>query len=159
MVALSMMTGAAATAKSDKTQTTEFRVTLTSQGTTLRQVGADGEIAYGWNQLAGTAPSDSGDIGVEMLGNVQYVDGRGPIFGFVTLKFASLSDVGFHMQGKATKDSSDVTHFTGKLKVLGGTAALIGVKGGGSFSGTRAAALGSPVELDFTIKLRGIDIG
>jgi hypothetical protein len=142
----------------EKVQSTEFQVTLTSQQTVLRTVGTDGEITYGWNQLTGTASSDSGDIGVEMLGNVQYVEGSGPVFGFATLKFASLAEVGFRMHGKGVK-GSDSTTFTGTLKVIGGTASLIGVKGGGSFTGTRRDELGAAVDFDMTIKLRGVEIG
>jgi hypothetical protein len=143
----------------DPVQTTKFTVTLTSRQTVLDQLGAGGAITYGWNQLTGTAPSSSGDIDVELLGNVQYTDGEGPFFGFTTLTFASLAHVGFRMHGNATKDSSGVTHLTAKLKVIGGSGALIGVRGGGSFTGTRAAQPGSPVELSFTIKLRGVSVG
>ena len=146
-------------AKPSKVQTTKFHVSLTSQGTTLFQVGRGGNITYGWNHLTGTATSDSGDIGVELLGNVQYTDGVGPIFGFVTLHFVSLSDAGFRWNGKATKGSGGATEFRAKMKVIGGNAALTGVKGTGSFNGGRAGTLGSAVELDFVIKLAGIDIG
>ena len=156
---LVVLASAPAVARTSKVQTTKFHVSLTSQGTTLQQVGAKGEITYGWNHLTGTATSDSGNIGVDLLGNVQYTNGQGPIFGFVTLHFASLSDVGFRVQGKATKGSGGATDFSAKMKVIGGNAALIGVKGGGSFTGSRSGALGSPVELDFTIRLGGITIG
>jgi len=143
----------------DRVQTTEFHVTLTSEGSTLQQVGKSGEITYGWNHLTGTAASDSGDIKVDMLGNVQYTEGSGPFFGFVTLRFASLSDVAFRMRGRAALQSDGSTDLKAKLRVIGGNGALIGVKGGGEFTGTRAAAVGSPIELDFTIRLRGLDFG
>jgi len=141
------------------TQTTRFTVTLTSQQTVLEKLGAGGEITYGWNQLTGTAPSASGDIGVTLLGNVEYTNGVGPFFGFMTLKFASLATVGTRLSGKATKDSSGVTHFQAKMRIIGGSAALIGAKGTGSFTGTRRDDLGGVVELDVTLKLRGVDIG
>jgi hypothetical protein len=159
LTALVASPAAAESRGTGKVRTTRFTVTLTSQQTVLHQAGTDGEVTYGWNQLTGTATSDSGDVHVEMLGNVQYVDGQGPIFGSVTLTFASQSVVGFRMKGDAAKDSSGTTNFTGTLKVLGGTAALNQAKGGGRFTGSRSAALGSPVVLEFTIKLRGLDIG
>jgi len=140
-------------------QTIRFTVTLTSQQTVLEKLGTGGEIAYGWNQLSGTAPSASGDIGVTLLGNVEYTNGVGPFFGFMTLKFASLSTVGTRLTGKATKDSNGVTHFNAKMRVIGGNAALIGAKGTGSFTGTRRDDLGGAVELDVTLKIRGVDIG
>jgi hypothetical protein len=146
-------------AKPSKVQTTKFHVSLTSQGTTLFQVGRGGDVTYGWNHLTGTATSDSGDIGVDLLGNVQYTNGAGPMFGFVTLHFASLSDVGFRFDGKATKGSAGATDVTATMKVIGGNAALTGVKGTGGFTGSRSGEVGSPVELDFVIRLRGIEIG
>ena len=59
----------------------------------LEKLGAGGEITYGWNQLTGTAPSASGDIGVTLLGNVEYTNGVGPFFGFMTLKLRGV-DIG-----------------------------------------------------------------
>ena len=147
-------------AETSKAQVTKFTVTLTSQQTVLHQVGADGQHTYGWNQLTGTGSSDSGDIGVELLGNVQYTKGQGPFFGFVTMHFASLADVGFRLVGgKATKDSDGVSHFTAAMKVIGGTGALNTAKGSGTFTGSRTAELGSPVAASFTIRITGVDIG
>ncbi len=141
------------------TQTTKFTVILTSQQTVLEQVGAGGDTTYGWNQLTGTASSASGDIGVTLLGNVVYTNGEGPFFGFLTLEFASLSTVGLRIDGRATKGSDGVTELAAKMKVIGGNAALTGAKGTGSFSGSRRDDLGGAVELQVTVKLRGIDIG
>jgi hypothetical protein len=144
-------------AQQSDVRTTKFHVSLASLDTTLFQVGRGGDITFGWNHLIGTATSDSGDIGVDLLGNVQYTKGVGPMFGFVTLHFASLSDVGFRWEGKATKGSGGATGFSAKMKVIGGSAALTGVKGVGSFRGSRSGELGSRVELDFTIRLRQTD--
>ena len=159
-LALSLAVGSApAVAKTSKVQTTTFHVSLTSQGPTFFQVGKSGDITYGWNHLTGTATSDSGDIGVDLLGNVHYTNGAGPNFGFVTLHLASLSDVGFRFQGTAKPGSGGSTKINAKMKVIGGNAAMTGVKGTGSFAGGRSGEVGSPVELDFTIKLHGIQIG
>jgi hypothetical protein len=165
LVATTAGTAAAGTARQSGSgskhavQVTKFTVTLTSQQTVLEQVGSGGDITYGWNRLTGTAPSASGDIGVTLLGNVVYTNGEGPFFGFLTLKFASLSTVGLRVEGRATKGSDGVTDFDAKMKVIGGNAALTGAKGTGSFTGSRRDDLGGAVELQVTIKLRGIDIG
>jgi hypothetical protein len=45
------------------------------------------------------------------------------------------------------------------MRVSGGSAALIGAKGTGSFTGTRRDDLGGAVELQVTVKIRGITIG
>jgi hypothetical protein len=141
-------------------QTTTFSVTLTSQQTVLEQVGRGGARTYGWNQLTGTASSASGDIGVTLLGNVDYTNGEGPFFGFMTLKFASLSTVGLRIvTGRATKDASGTTNLTANMRVIGGNAALTGAKGTGSFTGTRSAELGAPIQIDVRVKIHGVDIG
>jgi len=41
--------------------------------------------------------------------------------------------------------------------VIGGNAAFTGATGNGSFTGTRAAALGSPIVIKIPIKVRGIN--
>ena len=54
---------------------------LTSQQRVLHKVGANTENLYGWNQLTGTAQFDGAAVEVEMLGNVQYLNGSGGFFG------------------------------------------------------------------------------
>jgi hypothetical protein len=44
-----------------------------------------------------------------LLGNVSYVDGSGPFYGFLTLEFASLSTLGMTLDGKAAKRSDGST--------------------------------------------------
>jgi hypothetical protein len=143
----------------DKVQVTKFHVTLTSQGTTLHQVGGDGQYTYGWNLLTGTGSSDSGNIEVNLQGAVDYENGEGTFSGFITLKFASLAEVGFTMRGTTTKSSDGTSRFTSKMKVIEGTGALIGAKGTGAWKGSRSGVLGSPVEADFVIRISGIDLG
>ena len=95
---------------------------LDSQSRTLHTVGADGSMTYGWNQLVGTATVDGQPVGVELLGNVNYVKGSGPIFGFVTFTFADGSTLGMQFQGAATATANgDETSFAATLGVIGGT--------------------------------------
>lgn len=75
----------------------------------LQQLGAGGDITYGWNELTGTAPSASGNVGVTLLGNFEYADGVGPFFGFMTLKFASFSTVGTRRDDLGGAVELDVT--------------------------------------------------
>lgn len=143
----------------NEVQITQFHVTLTSQGSDLHQVGADGEITYGSILLTGTGASDSGDIQVELQGAVNYENGDGRFSGFVTLTFASQAQVGFTMTGEASATDAGGADLTSKLRVIEGTGAMIGVKGVGAWTGSRDAAVGAPIEADFVIKLRGVDIG
>jgi hypothetical protein len=119
----------------------EVTVTLTSKQTALTQVGKGGGITYGWNQLTGSTDTPSGKTEVELLGNVDYLNGSGRFFGFV-------------MEGRAVKQADGSTKLKAALKVIDGNAAFTGAKGAGSFTGTRTAALGSPIEITIKAKLR-----
>ena len=155
VVIVAVMAGPAP-AKSAKTTKITVTVSLTSSQRILEQVGRGGVITYGWNQLSGTASTASGDVTVQILGNVEYTNGSGPFFGFLTLKFASLSTLGLHMEGTATLRKEGTTALKAKLRVIGGNAAFTGASGTGSFTGERKAALGSPIDIKITINVRGI---
>ena len=152
VVGLLLAVAAPAGAKSNGVTTISFTVTLTSQQKILQQVGRGGAITYGWNDLTGTAKTPSGDVSVQVLGSVEYTRGSGPFFGLMTLRFASLSKLGLHLGGHATLRKDGTTALTSKLRILGGSAAFTGATGGGSFTGGRTAALGSPITI--TIKIR-----
>jgi hypothetical protein len=146
--------GVAGAQNSGQTSSIEVTVTLTSKQTALTQVGKGGDVTYGWNQLTGSTDTPSGKTDVELLGNVDYLNGSGRFFGFVTMKFASLSTLGFVMEGRAVKQADGSTKLKAALKVIDGNAAFTGARGEGSFTGTRAAALGSPIEITIKAKLR-----
>jgi hypothetical protein len=129
---------------------------LSSQSRTLHTVGADGSVTYGWNQLVGTATVDGQPVAVEMLGNVSYVKGSGPIFGFVTYMFADGSTLGVQFQGAATAiGNGDDTSFAATLGVLGGRGRYASATGTGIFNGSRKATLGSMVSSSFDLTIAG----
>jgi hypothetical protein len=146
--------GVAGAQNSGQIANIEVTVTLTSKQTVLTQVGKGGDITYGWNQLTGSTDTPSGKTDVELLGNVDYRNGSGRFFGFVRMKFASLSTLGFVMEGSATKQADSSTKLKATLKAIDGNAAFTAARGTGSFTGTRAAALGSPIEITIKAKLR-----
>jgi hypothetical protein len=134
----------------------EVKADLDSRSRTLHTVGADGSVTYGWNQLVGTASVDGQPVGVEMLGNVNYVKGSGPIFGFVTYTFADGSTLGVQMQGAATASADgNETTFAATLGVLGGTGRYASATGTGIFTGSRQAALGTVVSSTFDLTIDG----
>jgi hypothetical protein len=139
---------------SGQTSRIAVTVTLASKQTVLTQVGRGGAITYGWNQLVGSADTPSGKTDVEFLGNVDYLNGSGRFFGFVTMKFASLSTLAFLVEGKAKKQADGTTKLNAGLKVIDGNAAFTGARGGGSLAGTRAAALGSPITITIKANVR-----
>ena len=133
-----------------------LETTLTSQSRTLHDAGADGDKTYGWNQLTGASSLDDQPVDVEMLASVDYVDGSGPFFGFLTFTFADGSTLGFAMQGSAQLDSAaDETTFVSTLTVIGGTGTYAATTGSGVFSGRRTAELGGDVAASFDLGLHG----
>jgi quercetin dioxygenase-like cupin family protein len=128
---------------------------LESQTRTLSMVGANGSEVYGWNQLAGNDAAD-GNVGVVMLANVNYENGSGPFFGFVTFTFADGSTLAVRMQGTATAaPAGSATAFAATLGVIGGTGRYLSAKGTGTFTGSRTAALGTTVSATFNLTLTG----
>lgn len=154
LLATSLSGAVAAAQSSNQTSRVDVTVTLTSKQTVVTQVGRGGATTYGWNQLTGTSTTPSGTTSVEFLGNVDYTNGSGRFFGFLTLKFASLSTVGFLVEGKASKQASGITKLKAALTVIDGNAAFTGATGAGSFTGTRAAALGSPIQITIKAAVR-----
>ncbi len=132
-----------------------LETTLTSDSRVLHQVGAGDAATYGWNRLLGTATLDGQPVGVEMLANVNYLNGSGPFFGFITFTFADGSTLGVSMQGQATvagAGSTD-TSFASTLGVIGGTGTYVNDTGYGTFTGARTAALGGQVSATFDLQL------
>jgi hypothetical protein len=150
-------TGGPGSAGSDEPTRISFDVTLTSQQRILEEVGRGGDTTYGWNELTGTAATSSGDVQVQMLGNVEYLEGSGEFFGFLTVRFASLSTLGLRMDGEATQRDDGSTGLKAKLRVIGGNAAMTGVTGKGRITGERREELGGAIEITVTLRLRGLD--
>lgn len=136
-------------------ETVEFPVTLTSAESRLLKVGPQDQHTYGWNKLVGTATFKGQSISVEMLGNVDYDNGNGPFFGFVTLTTTPNNTIGMRMDGSATVRSDGSTALSGTFTVIGGTGTFVNVVGNGTMEGSRKAAVGSPVELVFKLNLSG----
>jgi len=148
------LSGVAGAQGGGQTSSVDVTVALSSKQTVLTQAGRGGDVTYGWNQLVGSTTTPSGPTTVEILGNVDYLNGSGRFFGFLTMRFASLSTVGFLMEGRAAKQADGTTKLTATLKVVDGTAAFTGARGSGSFRGARAAALGSPIEITIRARVR-----
>jgi len=131
-------------------------VDLESQSRNLHTVGVDGSVTYGSNELVGTATVDGQPVAVEFLGNVSYVKGSGPLFGFLTYTFADGSTLGAQIQGAAsTTTDGGETSFAATLGVLGGTGRYGTATGSGVFTGSRKAALGTTVSATFDLTITG----
>ncbi|HEX5586533.1 MAG TPA: cupin domain-containing protein [Acidimicrobiia bacterium] len=128
--------------------------TLTSESRALAQVGPGAASTYGTNHLLGTATVDGQTVTVDMQANVQYTNGSGPFFGFVTFTYPDGSTIAVSMQGQAAATAgSDDTTFAATLGVIGGTGTFVDATGSGTFTGTRQSALGGQVSAVFDLQL------
>ena len=150
LVALAGLAGSPAQAA--KARTLVFDVDLTSAGTTLETL--PGDVTYGWNDLQGPTRWGKSAAQMRFLGNVDYVSGTGPFGGFVTVTRADGVKIAFSVSGWATSPETSGTanaKFRGTLTVIGGTGPYAKATGTGTMAGYRKSALGSPVELTFSV--------
>ena len=154
LVALVGLAGAPAQAA--KAKNLVFNVDLTSSGTTLETL--PGEITYGWNDLRGPTRWGKKDAALRFLGSVDYVNGTGPFGGFVTVTRADGVKLAFSVSGWATtpadQEGTANATFRGTVTVIGGTGPYARATGTGTMEGFRKAALGSPVELTFSVTVQ-----
>lgn len=154
LVALGGLVGAPAQAA--KSKNLVFNVDLTSSGTTLETL--PGEITYGWNDLRGPTRWGKKDAALRFLGSVDYVNGTGPFGGFVTVTRADGVKLAFSVSGWATtpadQEGTANATFRGTVTVIGGTGPYAKATGTGTMEGYRKAALGSPVELTFSVTVQ-----
>lgn len=142
-------------------RTVSWDVALTSAQRIIRQVGPASTLNYGWNELVGPTTVDGAPAQVQMLGNVDYENGTGPFFGFVTLEFATGDVLALRMDGQATQSpgaqGSTDSSFQAELTVIGGSGAYVGATGGrGTFTGSRSAELGGQVTGSMTVTVAGL---
>lgn len=126
---------------------------LASQTRTLLNAGPRGSITYGWNRLTGTSPLEGRIVSVDMLGNVNYVAGNGPFFGFITFTFDDKSTLAVSMQGQAIQSPSGASTVAATLGIFGGTGRYEKATGTGTFVGSRAAAVGATVDSTFDLQV------
>lgn len=155
--ALAVFSASALASCSDDAPAADLAVTvqLTSQNRVLHKVGVDDEKIYGWNQLTGTTQVGTEVVSVEMLGEVDYVNGSGSFAGFVTFTFPDQSTLATRMTGGKAVAATDTTEatFSATLEVIDGTGRYLGAKGKGTFTGTRKDALGGDVVSDLSLDL------
>ena len=144
---------AAPAAAAAKAERIELRMELRSAGTTLQQL--PGGITYGWNDLRAGTRWAGQDATVRFLGDVDYVDGSGPFSGYVSVTRADGAVLGLRVSGSAISlasgGSTADARFSGNVTVIGGDGAYRGAQGIGTMSGSRSAALGSPVAMTFRL--------
>jgi hypothetical protein len=146
---LTLAVGVAMPAQAERSsQRVEVRANFTSSGTTLQSL--PGGITYGWNHLIAGTRWAGQDATADFLGDVQYVNGSGPFNGYITLTRADGAKLALRVQGSAlslANAGTADTRLSGNVSVIGGAGAFAGAKGIGTMTGSRQAALGSPVQM------------
>ncbi len=134
------------------TRNLTFATEVTSVGTDLTEL--PGDIVYGWNNLQGKTRWGSRSAALNFLGEVDYVDGSGPLGGFVTVTHPNGMQLALRVNGQATSPpgpgTKDAT-FRGTVRVIGGSGRFAGATGHGTMTGSRTASLGGAVALTFTV--------
>jgi len=122
--------------------------------TTVYKVGADKEKTYGQNQLVGEAVVLGKPAKVEILGNVEYLNGTGPFYGFLTVSWKDGSSLGFNIQGSAELLESGSTALKADMRFIGGTGEYESASATGKFTGSRGAAVGTPITIKLTLDVK-----
>jgi branched-chain amino acid transport system substrate-binding protein len=131
-------------------------MSLSSDFSVLQKVGPDETQTYGWNRLVGITTSNLGEFDVVMLGNVNYEEGNGPFFGFLTLTSLNGDVLSMQMNGSARVADDGVTRLSSELRVIGGTGKYVNVGGSGRFTGERIADVGAPIEFTLMVDITGM---
>ena len=157
VVAVLAATGITSTANAASSVTSlTFSTTMTSVETNLESL--PGGHTYGWNHLTSTTMWGNQKATVVFLGDVNYVNGSGAFGGYITVTRADGTKIAFTSKGNALAENEATegiaARFTGALEVIGGTNAYARATGIGTMTGTRAAAIGSPVKLTFKLSVR-----
>lgn len=134
-----------------------FTVDTTSADRFVRTADPAGRKLYGVNRLVGTATVAGETVEVETLGTVNYVDGNGPIGGFMTVTFGDGSALAFTVRGTSISDP-DTTNavFNADLELIGGKGRYDRPFGRGQFRGERRAELGGAVRFDIQIEVSAL---
>ena len=154
LIAVPVIGTPTASAKS-KAKTLTLSVDFTSTQTELTSL--PGDITYGWNHLVGPTTWGKRTAQTTFLGSVDYINGSGAFDGFVTFVRSDGATLALAVNGYATSPDTPGTAnttFNGAIRVIGGSGAYKGARGSGTMTGYRKAALGSPVQLTFTITVR-----
>jgi hypothetical protein len=142
----------------DSAKGTQLRaeMSLSSDFSLLQKVGVEESQTYGWNQLVGKTNSNLGDFDVVMLGNVDYINGSGPFFGFITMTASNGDVLAMRMDGTARLEDDGVTSLSSSVTVIGGTGDYISASGTGNFTGKRIAEVGAPIEFTLIAGITGL---
>lgn len=133
-----------------------FAALFVSESTTLNTL--PGGHTYGWNKLNSPTKIDGKAGNAQFLGSVNYLNGSGQFGGLITVTLENGSILAMEVDGNALslakKARTGDTRFSGSVQVISGTGDFKNAIGIGTMTGTRAAALGSPVAIKINLTLK-----
>jgi hypothetical protein len=112
--------------------------------------------SYGVNVLTGSTRIARKTVYVERESVFNYIDGSGPITGFVTLKWKDSKNLlAFNVTGQS-QVVQGVTEISANLNSFLAMGAYNGKAAFGSMTGTRTGPIGSPVKYTFNITIKDV---
>lgn len=112
----------------------------------------DGTHTYGVTFLKGKTKINKQKVTVERDSVYQYVNGAGPISGFLTLDWKGPTTLGFNVSGQS-EAVNGTTVISANLVLFEAEGDYQGYTGFGTMTGTRTGKIGSPVTYTFNITL------
>jgi hypothetical protein len=140
-------------AKGSGTKVIAFTVTLTPS---FKDSHSFPPNSYGVTVLKGQARVSKKTVYVERESVYNYVDGSGPITGFVTLTWkGSRNLLAFNVTGQS-EVVNDTTEISANLNSFLTMGSYSGKAAFGTMTGTRTGPIGSPVKYTFNITIKDV---
>lgn len=154
-LALIALLGAFVVAVASPARAADTRVTFTFKAqlaNVSNNTSTFGALQYGTTTLQGASLIKGDEVVVRRDSVVEYVDGTGPIGGFLTVTWQDGSRISMRVAGTGIK-AAQRTDFTAALDVFSTAGRWKGYVGQGVMRGARDGALGSPVVYTYRVTL------
>lgn len=154
-LALVALLGTALLAVVSPAHAADSRITITFKAqlaNVSNNTSTFGDLQYGTTTLQGASLVKGEEVLVRRDSVVEYVDGTGPIGGFLTVTWKDGSRVSMRVAGSGVT-ASNRTDFTANLDVFSAAGRWKGYVGHGIMRGVRDGALGSPVVYTYRVTL------
>lgn len=157
-LALAALLGTTLIAMASPAQAADTRVTITFKAqlaNVSNNTSTFGDLQYGTTTLQGASLVKGEEVLVRRDSVVEYVDGTGPIGGFLTVTWKDGSRISMRVAGSGVK-ASERTDFTANLDVFSTAGRWKGYVGHGIMRGARDGDLGTPVIYTYRVTLTRI---
>lgn len=133
----------------DETVSMQFTSTLKSA---FKDEHTDGNRSYGVTILKGKARIDRKTVKLERISTYNYLDGSGPVSGFLTMSWGKGTHIAFNVVGSSTRVNG-ATQVEASLNSFEADGKWAGYTASGTMVGVRKGPIGKPVTYLFNITL------